>query len=404
MRILVVQESDWIEKGPHQSHHLMERLSERGHEIRVIDFEIEWRKHRSESIITKRKIVESVRKATDKGKVTVIRPSIVRLPFLDYFSIFVTHRLEIERQLRDFRPDMVIGFGILNSYLAIKACKRENLPFLYYLIDELHNLVPQEAFRNIARMIESYNIRHADLVISINEALREYSVDMGAEIARTRTIRAGIDLEKYQMAEGRAETRKEYGIRDDDIVLFFMGWLYEFSGLREVTLSLSETSDRFPNLRLMILGRGELSEELHKKRDEYGLKNRIVIIDWKPYNEVPRFLAASDICILPAYNNQVMKNIVPIKMYEYMASQKPVIATRLPGLVKEFGEDNGVTYVNEPREVVEKAADLVRKGLIRSEGEKSRAFVQGMDWKTTTGSFEGTLRTITEIETAQGKA
>jgi len=34
MRILVVQESDWTEVGPHQSHHLMERLSQHGHEKR----------------------------------------------------------------------------------------------------------------------------------------------------------------------------------------------------------------------------------------------------------------------------------------------------------------------------------------------------------------------------------
>ena len=39
MKILVVQESDWIERGPHQNHHLMERLSIKGHEVRVIDYE-----------------------------------------------------------------------------------------------------------------------------------------------------------------------------------------------------------------------------------------------------------------------------------------------------------------------------------------------------------------------------
>ena len=44
MKILVLQESDWIEVGPHQSHHLMERMSLRGHEIEVIDFEIRWKK------------------------------------------------------------------------------------------------------------------------------------------------------------------------------------------------------------------------------------------------------------------------------------------------------------------------------------------------------------------------
>ena len=48
------------------------------------------------------------------------------------------------------------------------------------------------------------------------------------------------------------------------------------------------------------------------------------------------------ICLLPAHKNEIMMNIVPIKIYEYMAMGKPVIATKLPGLVKEFGEDSGI--------------------------------------------------------------
>ena len=63
-------------------------------------------------------------------------------------------------------------------------------------------------------------------------------------------------------------------------------------------------------------------------------------------SEMPAFIAASDICLLPAYPwEKTMQDIVPIKMYEYMAMKKPVIATRLPGVMKEFGEDNGVVYV-----------------------------------------------------------
>ena len=42
MKILVVQESDWLERNPHQQHHLMERMALRGHEIRVIDYPIDW--------------------------------------------------------------------------------------------------------------------------------------------------------------------------------------------------------------------------------------------------------------------------------------------------------------------------------------------------------------------------
>jgi hypothetical protein len=42
MKILIVQESDWIGRGPHQQHQLADRLSLRGHQVRVIDYEILW--------------------------------------------------------------------------------------------------------------------------------------------------------------------------------------------------------------------------------------------------------------------------------------------------------------------------------------------------------------------------
>ena len=42
MKILIVQESDWIKRGPHQQHQLADRLFLRGHQIRVIDYEILW--------------------------------------------------------------------------------------------------------------------------------------------------------------------------------------------------------------------------------------------------------------------------------------------------------------------------------------------------------------------------
>ena len=82
---------------------------------------------------------------------------------------------------------------------------------------------------------------------------------------------------------------------------------------------------------------------------------RSYLVGKKPYNEIPDFLAAADICILPAYpDEEIMQDIVPIKIYEYMAMGKPVITTMLPGIMKEFGEENGISYVNKPSEVLMK--------------------------------------------------
>ena len=403
MRILVAQESDWLDKGPHQSHHLMERLSILGHEVRVIDFEILWRDHPGHEVFSKRSVHYGVHKATENANITVIRPAILRLPILDYLSLAYTHRMEIQRQIDEYKPDVVIGFGLLNAFIARRLARKAGIPFMYYIIDELHRLMPEAALRPLAKLVEHSNMKDSPMVISINEALREYTVQMGAHPDKTSVVRAGIDSGLYKQGMDSRALRMELGVQEGEVVLFYMGWLYEFSGLKEVALRLAREPSKYGRIKLLIVGKGDLWGTIEKIRMDNHLENRILLLEWKPYKEVPRYIAASDICILPACNNQVMKNIVPIKMYEYMASQKPVIATRLPGLVKEFGTNNGVSYVDEPREVVEKADDLVRNGLIESEGRKSRAFVQGMDWKATTDSFERILRTIAGTGTSQRK-
>jgi len=147
VKILVVQESDWTEVGPHQSHHLMERLSVRGHEIRVIDYEIRWRAHKRDGFISLRQVIQNYHKAVEGGNVTVIRPAFIRTPILDYASLLVSHRNEIERQIREFQPDAIVGFGILNANTAIRLARKHDIPFFYYIIDELHRLVPESLFR-----------------------------------------------------------------------------------------------------------------------------------------------------------------------------------------------------------------------------------------------------------------
>ena len=391
MRILVVQESDWLEKGPHQSHHLMERMSARGHEVRVVDFEILWRNHEPKGLLSKRRVFNGVRKATENGSVTVIRPAIVLLPVLDYLSLVCTHWREVKRQIDEYKPDVIVGFGILNAMIALRLSKKRGIPFCYYVIDELHRLVPQKLFRGIARTVERLNMENSTLIVSINEGLRDYTIGMGAERSRTVVIGAGVDLSKYTPSNNRLAVRNRYGIGDRDVVLFFMGWLYEFSGILEVSLDLTANRSHYPNFRLLVMGKGELSERLRQLSNRNHSQQEIILADWQPYDHIPGYLAASDICLLPALDNPIMENIVPIKMYEYMAAGKPTIATSLPGIVREFGEGNGVYYVISPHDVLRKARELIDNNEVVDAGKKARKFVEKFDWSRMTETFESVL-------------
>ena len=144
------------------------------------------------------------------------------------------------------------------------------------------------------------------------------------------------------------------------------------------------------------MGDGDAFEELQRMRTDLGLENCVTLAGKQPYERIPEFIAASDMCLLPAYNNKIMRDIVPIKMYEYMAMGKPVIATRLPGVMKEFGSDNGVLYVERPEDALGKAVEVIKAGTIEAHGEKARQFVRDNDWGTVVDQFEDVLLDCTQ--------
>ena len=219
MKILVVQESDWLERNPHQQHHLMERMAKRGHEIRVIDYPIDWPKDNEPGLIYKRQVYNDISKIIKDSNIDVIRPSFVKIKGLNYATLFFTHKKEIERQIREFKPDIILGLGILNTYNASKIAKKHNIPFVYYFIDVLHALIPEKAFQNLGKWFTQKTIENATLVITINKKLSEFAIKMGSKPDSTILIDAGIDLESYDPDLDDSAIREEYGIAKDDIVL-----------------------------------------------------------------------------------------------------------------------------------------------------------------------------------------
>lgn len=392
MRILVLQESDWIERGPHQSHHLLERLNTKGHQVRVVDFEIGWRSGNREGVWSRRKEFSPRGKVVDSN-IEVVRPFMVRLPILDYVSLFLTHWMEVRKQLRKFQPDVVLGFGLLNAFVGMHLARTQGIPFVYYLIDRLATLVPERALQGLARVVEQSNLRRASLVLSINEELKDYTMAMGAPEGLTRVLPAGVDLTRFGAGDG-SKIRAQYGLDREDLVLFFMGWIYPFSGLREVAASIVAGEGPESPVRLLVVGKGDLWSELAQLVERNRAEDRIKLVGFRPYAEMPAYLAAADICVLPAHDVETMRSIVPIKMYEYLAAGKPVIATRLPGLVKEFGEGHGVVYVDRPEEVIRKAIELAREGSLSELGRSGREFVSGNDWERITQLFESYLTSL----------
>lgn len=388
MKILLIQETDWFVKGPLQQHHLMEKLSLKGHEIRVIDFEVVWNTNEKKELISDHQTFDNVFKVYDGAKITIIRPPIVKIPSLDYLSLLFTRRMEIKKQISEFKPDIIVGFQILTPYVGLKLAKKYNIPFIYYWTDVYHAQIPVTHYQPVGKLIEKRILKNSDATIVINDLLKDYVIEMGSDPDKTFVEKAGLDFKTFDHNISGEEIRKKFNINAEDVVILFVGWLYKFSGLVETALEIFKNRNNFKNIKLMIVGEGDAYDDLQKMINEYNMEEYVIMTGKQPYQSVPEFVAASNICILPSFNNDIMNDIVPIKMYEYMSMSKPVITTELPGVKREFGENNGVFYVKTPQEVFYKALELIESHDIEDLGKKSRNFVFKNDWNNVVNHFE----------------
>ena len=395
MKILVVQESDWLERNPHQQHHLMERMAIRGHEIKVIDYPIDWPNSDEGGLVYKREVHKNISKIKENANIEVIRPSFVKIKGLNYATLFFSHKKEIEKQINEFKPDIILGLGILNTYNASKIAKKHNIPFVYYFIDVLHALIPEKAFQSMGKRFTQKTIENADLVITINKKLSEFAINMGSKPETTKLIDAGIDLNSYDPDLDDSAIRNEYGIGKEDIVLFFMGWIYEFAGMKELARALGKSKDKYPNYKILVVGDGDAYDEMCSIRDEYAMQDQLIMTGKQPFTKIPEFLASADFCLLPAHIDEpIMQDIVPIKIYEYLAMKKVVIATELPGISKEFGYGHGIEYIQEASQVLETVKHILDEDKYDEIANVGREYVKNNDWEAITDKFENAMNDL----------
>ncbi|MBI2852123.1 MAG: glycosyltransferase family 4 protein [Chloroflexi bacterium] len=393
MKLLFIQETDWIKRNPLPQHHMAELLALRGHEIRAIDYEFLWRTQGKKELFSKRQVFDNITRVHTGGSVTVIRPGIVKVPAIEYFSLIFTHRAEIQRQIDEFKPDVIVGLGILNAFLAARAARRRGIPFIYYWLDVLHWLIPFKPFHALGELIERRTLRLADRVVVVSDRLKEFVTGMGASPGKMNVIRPGISLEQFNPAVSGEAIRKQLGIGKEDIVLFFMGWLYHFAGLKEIALELARRKRE--NVKLVIAGEGDAYEDLLRIQGEYNLQDRLIMVGQRPHEDMSALIAAADVCLLAADpREKLMRDGLPQKIFEYLAMGKPMIATRLPGVMKEFGEGNGVVYVDRPEDAVDKALELVNSGQAKKLGKKARKSVKRYDWDKIVDRFEEILEEV----------
>jgi glycosyltransferase involved in cell wall biosynthesis len=181
-------------------------------------------------------------------------------------------------------------------------------------------------------------IRQADLVLPVSKSLELSLLDEGIPPEKLLVMPNGVDLDLFSPGPADEALRLRHGL-EDRFVIGWIGGFRPFHGLELLRDVVESLRTRIPDAVLCLVGTGPLRGEVeHQLR---GLEHWVRIVDAVPRDEIPRWIRTFDVCLLLAAGQAF--HYSPLKLYEYMACGRAVIAANA-GQVSEVleGSDGGV--------------------------------------------------------------
>ena len=338
LNILIVHEVSYLKKVVYEYQDFAERLASRGHNVSVVDYDA--------TGDYKYKKVSCSRTGT--GTVTLENTPYLNLPLVKYISGRFNYKKLLKKKLENKEVDIVFLYSVfINGTNTIRLCKKYNIPVIYRVLDVYHK-IRMNIFMFLPLYIgEQFIYRNADVICLINKKMISYVEKLAGKgnIRSLELLTHGVDTDFFTRREKDRELMEKYDIRPEDRVALFLGTTYVFSGLDVIIANFDKLKEICPTFKLIVVGGGDLDEKLQAMVKKNAQEKEIILTGVRPYDEVPRFLSLADITFNSFSINDITRDIIPIKILQYLACGKPVVSTPIKDVVSLFPEkQSGILY------------------------------------------------------------
>jgi glycosyltransferase involved in cell wall biosynthesis len=228
----------------------------------------------------------------------------------------------------DWPFDLIYERYSLWSAAGVRAARQLNVPVV---VEVNAPLVSEQAeFRalaltGVARAIEAEVFRTADALAVVSDELVPYVTARGALPGRVQVIRNAVDTAHFTPQVRPAQVP---GIPEDAFVVGFSGSLKAWHGLDTLLPAFRTLRDRLPRAQLLVVGDGPLKTWVEGYAAGAGLAKAVTLTGWVGHADLPALLARMDVATAP-YPAAAGHYFSPLKLYEYLAVGRPVVASRI---------------------------------------------------------------------------
>jgi glycosyltransferase involved in cell wall biosynthesis len=254
--------------------------------------------------------------------------------------------------------------GLMGAFFS----KLFRVPLLY----DMHSSLPEQLanfdfsrsalLRSLFDWGERVTVRSSDAVIVICPHLKTLVSEIDAKKPCFVIENSPLAESGESVSEDEAlRVREELGL-GDAFVLLYTGTFEPYQGLPLLYGALRIVGELLPGARLLMVG-GSASQVEEAKREvrNQGLDGKVVFAGQRPPGEMPRYLAVGDVLVSP----RSLGTNTPLKIYSYLRSGKPIVATRLLTHTQVLDDETAALIEPTPEEfaraVLELASDAERR-------------------------------------------
>lgn len=275
------------------------------------------------------------------------------------------------------------------SFLPLILCKLIGIPSVVEVnglindeIDIVSKFSIKKVFLSLSIASASFNCKHCNRIITVTQNIKEeLTKSYNIPGSKIHVINNGANIDLFRpMTTQKAKRELNLDVCKSHVC--FVGNLAPWQGVEYLIQASPNILEKEPDTTFLIVGDGILKEKLITLADSLNVSRNYIFTGSVPYGQVSMYINACEVCVVP--KRPLKSGYSPLKLYEYMACGKPVIASRVDGF-EVLEQINSGLLVNpeDPKEFSTAILQLLSDPYLREKmGFNGRNYVQkSQSWK-----------------------
>ena len=211
----------------------------------------------------------------------------------------------------------------------------------------------------VAKKETRFTFENARKIICVSKPAKQHLIDSWKiNPNKIEVIPNGVDVAMFSSKHSPTDIRSEYHL-DGKLVVSFVGSFQIWHGIDLLIESFAQVLQQIPNGKLLLVGDGPARKSIEEKVKNLGIGSSVHITGLVPQNKIPEILLAVDVAVIPYPMLPHELWFSPLKLYEYMAAGKAIVASR-SGQIADVIQDGENGRLVTPGKIDELANMIVR--------------------------------------------